>query len=31
VSDPLLSENDRYYPILDTVPQEHLPVFEVLP
>ena len=31
VSDPLLSEKDRHYPTLDTVPQEHLPVFEVSP
>lgn len=27
--DPLLSEKDRHYPTLNTVPQEHLPVFEV--
>jgi dTDP-4-dehydrorhamnose 3,5-epimerase len=31
ISAPLLSEKDRHYPILDTVPREYLPVFEVSP
>jgi dTDP-4-dehydrorhamnose 3,5-epimerase len=31
VSDPLLSEKDRHYPTLDTVPWKHLPVFEIVP
>src|SRR5262249_17157972 len=29
VSEPLLSAKDRHYPTLSTVPQEHLPIFEV--
>jgi dTDP-4-dehydrorhamnose 3,5-epimerase len=29
VSAPFLSEKDRHYPTLATIPREHLPVFEV--
>jgi dTDP-4-dehydrorhamnose 3,5-epimerase len=29
VSDPILSDQDRHYPTLNTIPQQHLPVFEV--
>jgi dTDP-4-dehydrorhamnose 3,5-epimerase len=31
VPSPLLSQKDRHYPTLETLPREHLPVFEVLP
>ena len=28
---PFMSERDRHYPTLETIPPEHLPVFEGLP
>ena len=31
IADPLLSDKDCRYPTLDTIPPEHLPVFEVQP
>jgi dTDP-4-dehydrorhamnose 3,5-epimerase len=29
MSDPILSDRDRHYPTMNTIPQQHLPAFEV--